>query len=82
MRLSRSSTTMALALCSIAMESLRIRASICLCKEMSRMALLTRSPSSVCSGLRLISTGNSVASFLRQYSSRPTPKLRTPGEAK
>jgi len=39
----------------------------------SRMELLTSVPSSVSSGLRLISTGNSVPSFRRPKSSAPRP---------
>ena len=40
---------------------------------MSRMELLTRTPSSVSSGLRLISTGNSPPSLRKPYRSRPAP---------
>jgi hypothetical protein len=37
----------------------------------------TRTPSSVCCGLKLISTGNSVPSLRKPYSSRPAPMGRT-----
>src|SRR5213593_1050889 len=49
---------------------------------MSRMELLTSVPSSVSSGLRLISTGNSVPSLRRPKSSRPAPIGRTFGSSK
>src|SRR5439155_214032 len=39
----------------------------------SRIAAVTSSPSSVWSGLRLISTGNSLPSLRRPYSERPAP---------
>ena len=45
----------------------------------SRMELLTRTPSSVSSGLRLISTGNSLPSLRRPYRSMPPPMGRTRG---
>ena len=48
----------------------------------SRIVLDTISPSSVSSGLRLISTGNSVPSFRKPKSSRPDPIHRVFGFAK
>ena len=44
----------------------------------SRIELLTRMPSSVFSGLRLISTGNSSPFFSSPYSSSPAPMPRAP----
>ena len=49
---------------------------------MSRMALETSTPSSVCSGLRLISIGNSLPSLRSPYSSTPAPTALTRGSAK
>ena len=49
---------------------------------MSRIALDTSVSSSVSSGLRLISIGNSVPSLRRPSSSRPEPIERTRGSAK
>ena len=54
----------------------------CVRSLVSRMALVTRTPSSVSSGLKLISTGNSVPSLRRPKSSRPEPMPRTRGSAK
>ena len=50
--------------------------------EISRMALETKTPSSVSSGLRLISTGNSVPSLRCAYNSMPAPMDRTRGSPK
>src|SRR5438105_3645433 len=49
---------------------------------MSRMAAVTRMPSRVRNGLKLISTGNSLPSLRRPNSSRPDPIGRTCGLAK
>ena len=49
---------------------------------MSRIALETSTPSSVSSGLRLISTGNSLPSLCKPYSSSPAPIGRTRGSSK
>src|SRR5439155_1120037 len=46
------------------------------------MALVTTIPSSVSSGLRLISTGNSTPSLRRPYSSSPAPMGRACGLSK
>src|SRR5262249_21080322 len=54
----------------------------CLRSEMSRMALETSRPSSVLSGLKLISTANSLPSFRLPNSSRPLPIDRTRGSLK
>ena len=48
----------------------------------SRMALETNRPSSVSSGFRLISTGNSLPSLRRPCSSSPAPMERVRGSAK
>jgi hypothetical protein len=49
---------------------------------LSRMALVTSVPSSVCNGLRLISTGTSWPSLCNPNSSRPAPMDRTRGSPK
>ncbi len=49
---------------------------------MSRMELIASTPSSVWSGLKPISTGNSLPSFCRPYSSRPIPIERVRGSPK
>jgi len=59
-----------------------IRDSSRLRSVMSRIALDTSVPSSVCSGLRLISIGNSVPSFRKPNNSRPEPIARGRGAAK
>ena len=55
------------------------RASSCLRSVMSRMALDTSVPPSVFSGLRLISTGNSVPSLRSPNSSSPSPSPAAAG---
>ena len=49
---------------------------------LSRMMLMTTVPVSVFSGLRLISTGNSLPSLRRPESSLPTPMGRVRGSRK
>ncbi len=61
---------------------LRRSSSECRRSVMSRMALDTSSPSSVSRGARLISTGNSLPSLRRPYSSLPEPMPRTRGSPK
>ena len=60
-----------------ASSSPRNRSSAALRSLTSRTAAETRRPSAVSSGLRLISTGNSVPSLRRPWSSSPAPMGRT-----
>ena len=58
------------------------RSSSCLRSVMSRMAAVTSVPSSVSSGLRLISAGNSLPSLRRPNRSSPAPIARVRGPEK